>query len=173
MKDLIADELHHEKVRLAEAVLRVCRLHSELMGEILRSHESIVAGESGSDPLMSAVYLEMALDKAFANPDDAKHDKARLQLIEALKNVWYRVRPELQSRIYLAVREIATIRNENLDQAVSDAGAVLSGAKSAGTALTEQRKAHEDRWKKERAERKGAEASSMRKRLMREMPERF
>lgn len=173
MKDLIHDDLHHEKVRLAEAVLRVCRLHSELMGEIVRGHRDIVERQNGTNPLMSSVNLEIALDEAFANPDDNQHDKARLEMIDALKNVWYRVRPELQSRVFLAVREIATIRNENLDQAVLDASSVLSGAKTAGTALTEQRKIHEDRFKEQRAERKEAEASGMRKRLVREMPDRF
>lgn len=57
----------------------------------------------------------------------------------------------------IAPREIATIRGENIDQAVSDAENVLSGAKTAGTALAEQQRAQEDRWQKERAGRKKAE----------------
>lgn len=165
MTDLIYDELHDEKVRLAAAVLRVCRLRYDFQAKIMQGHQDLAKRYTDQDPLVSSTYLSIALDGALQNPKDKSYDGARLQLIDAMLHVWYRVEPDLQSRVMTAVKEVAMLNDEDESQALQSAYTVLQGSRSAGAALTEQKQAHEARAAKRRAKTEDTEVAKMRKRL--------
>lgn len=168
MNDLIHDELHNEKVKLSAAVLRVCRLRNDLTDAIMHAHRDLVGQHTNEDPFVSGCDLTIALDNAWQNPKDKSYDTARLQMVDALLHIWYRVEPYLQGRVIAAVKEIAMLNGDDIEEAARSAYTVLERSRVAGTALKEQEMAHEAKANKTRAEREKAKLANMHKRLRNE-----
>lgn len=122
----------------SEAVDRVWRKHTNFVAMVMEGKRQIAEKTPGVDPFESTMKMQVGLD---AEPGSEKHTKARLEMIEAVLHIYYKVPPDLQSAIMDAVREIAILNDIDELTAMMAAGEVIDRARGAGTAMSEMREA--------------------------------
>lgn len=150
----------------SDAVYRVWQKHTNFVAMVMDGHRQIAEKTPGVDPFVSACNMECGFD---AEPGSAKHTKARLQMVEALLHVWYRVEPDIQSAVMDAVREIAILNDVDELTAMMTAGQVIDRARGAGTAVSEQIAASKVKLETQRLKREHLTRDRTRERLEREM----
>jgi hypothetical protein len=126
----------------------------------MEGHRRLIAQTPGEDQTTRSLDLSLGLS---AEPGSEANIKAQLEMVEAIKLVWYKIPDHLKTATMSAVREIAILRDEDELSAVTSTDEVLSNAASAGTHLSKRlevlkaekgardRKYHDDKRERTRA----------------------
>lgn len=149
----------------SDALNHVRRKHINFAAMIMEGHMQIAKKKPGVDPLISAANMDSGLS---AEPGSAKHTKARLEMVEAVLRVWYKVPDDIKSAIMDAVRNIAILNDVDEITALMTADQVTSRARDAGTAMSEMREASKAKLETQRQKRDKLTRDRTRERLERE-----
>lgn len=121
-------------LRLSDSVLQVWRKRDDFVATVMEGHRQLVAKQAGVDPFASACRMQAGIERDITN---VQGKEARLQMIQALLHVWYRVKPDIQSAIMQGVREAAILNNEDVNMALFSTQQILNQARGAGQAMSE------------------------------------
>ena len=123
------DEISIKRIRFAEAVVEVCQRQPELKTRVFEGYRYLRKKE-GAYNITDEVHLSADMDAAARTPDDPKYHDAKLTMIEALLQTWYKVRPDLKTTVMRTVENIALRNGEDATLARFDACQVLNDARN-------------------------------------------
>ncbi|MEM9584827.1 MAG: hypothetical protein AAGA08_17075 [Pseudomonadota bacterium] len=117
-------------LRFADAILRVWGANLEIAAIVMEGHRTRPENQDGfDDQTLSCFELEMALDRAMRGETGPEINLAKLELVNSILYVWYRVKQHLQGKIFGAIRELAIMRGQDVDKAMPEARGVIDGAR--------------------------------------------
>lgn len=155
------ESLLSAKLEFSDAVIRVWdRLFPNVHAMIMEACRKN-AQERGEDAFVASINLEMAIDRLSRDPNDDTMDCSRVENVDPVLRTWFRIPAPCTQKIFASVKELAVLRDENVDEAVYVAYSVLEHARSYASESQEARtRLKEQSVVQQRENRRRAEANT-------------